>query len=57
MSLPSIDPGLLAPDEHLKVTAHYETRCHACDEMIYEGDVIVLLPFDQEWVHEDCLDD
>lgn len=30
------------------------SRCAVCDEKIEEGDPIVLLEDDEEWVHQEC---
>ena len=35
--------------------ATFESRCPACDEMIREGNKVVL-NVDEEWIHEDCAD-
>lgn len=35
--------------------ATYDSKCEACDEMILEGDAIVL--DDDVWVHESCAND
>jgi len=34
--------------------ASYESRCALCDEIIYEGEEVALLQYDDEWVHLKC---
>lgn len=39
-----------------RTIAERPSRCAACDGGIEEGDPIVLLEDDGEWVHEGCVD-
>jgi rRNA maturation endonuclease Nob1 len=38
----------------IRSTAQFDKRCAGCTEMIVEGDVIVKLPGDDEWVCAEC---
>lgn len=40
-----------------RTVAGFDSRCSVCQKPIFEGDEIVYLEDDEEWVHAECEDD
>ena len=53
----NIDLSNLNPEpDKPKMESTFRSKCAVCGEWIEEGDSIVKIEDDDEWVHEDCSD-